>query len=86
MKIDASTKCIPFQHIPAKSPDISSTANCAFGLLQRAISKHKPATIDGLWKVVDEEWKSLALEILRKAILSLEITISAETRLSDWTF
>ena len=42
---------------------------CAYGLLKRALSKSKPTTIYGLRKVVEEKQKSMALEILRKALL-----------------
>ncbi|GBL97357.1 hypothetical protein AVEN_170474-1 [Araneus ventricosus] len=70
MKTDIGIAYIPFQHIPTKSPDVSPMDYCAFGLLKRVLSKCKPTTIDGLWKEVEEEWKSIPLEILRKALLS----------------
>ncbi|GBN89118.1 hypothetical protein AVEN_78869-1 [Araneus ventricosus] len=70
MKTHTVIAYIPFQHSPAKSPDVSPMDYCAFGLLKRALSKRKPTTIDGLWKVVEEEWKSMPLEILRKALPS----------------
>ncbi|GBN23068.1 hypothetical protein AVEN_233990-1 [Araneus ventricosus] len=70
MKTDTGIAFIPFQHIPSKSPDISPMDYCAFGLFKRALSKRKPTTIDELWKVVEEERKSITLEILRKALLS----------------
>ncbi|GBM20803.1 hypothetical protein AVEN_108253-1 [Araneus ventricosus] len=71
---------------------------CTFGLLKRALSKRKPTTIEGLWKVVEEEWKSIPLGILRKALLSQKSrsrlivqkkgyqTYSPEKRLSDRAF
>ena len=34
MKIHASIECIPFQHNPGKSIDVSSMDNCAFSLLK----------------------------------------------------
>ncbi|GBO46880.1 hypothetical protein AVEN_39946-1 [Araneus ventricosus] len=70
MKTDTGIAHIPFQYIPTKSPDISPMDYCAFGLVKIVFSKPKPTTIDGLWKVVEEEWKSVPLEILRKALLS----------------
>ncbi|GBN53232.1 hypothetical protein AVEN_155445-1 [Araneus ventricosus] len=70
MKTDTCIASIPFQHIPTKSSDVSPMDYYAFGLLKRALSKHKPITIDGLWNVVQEEWKSISLEILLKALLS----------------
>ena len=61
MKIDTS-----IEHISAKSPNVSPMDHCAFVLLKRALSKYKSIMIDGLWKAV--EWKSMPLEILRKAL------------------
>ncbi|GBL89123.1 hypothetical protein AVEN_255253-1 [Araneus ventricosus] len=87
-KNDTGIAYIPFQHILAKSPEVSPMDYCAFGLLKRANSKQKPTTIDGLWKVVKEEWESIYQEILRKALLSWKTmqTYSPEKRLSDRTF
>ena len=45
MKIATSFECIPFQRILAKSPDVSPTDYCAFGLLKRALSRSKSTTI-----------------------------------------
>ncbi|GBN30660.1 hypothetical protein AVEN_237540-1 [Araneus ventricosus] len=73
METDAVIAYIPIQHIPAKSPDISPMNYRAFSLLKSSLSERKPTRIDGLWKVVAEEWKSLPLEILRKAILSWKL-------------
>ncbi|GBM17952.1 hypothetical protein AVEN_111098-1 [Araneus ventricosus] len=69
MKTDTGIAYIPFQHIPVKSPDVSPVECYTFGLLKTALSKCKPTTIDGLWNVVQEEWKSIPLEILRKALV-----------------
>ncbi|GBM27937.1 hypothetical protein AVEN_146159-1 [Araneus ventricosus] len=70
VETDTGIAYIPFQHIPAKSPDVSPMGYRAFGLLKRALPKCKSTTIYGLWKVVEEEWKSIPLEILREAFLS----------------
>ncbi|GBM73022.1 hypothetical protein AVEN_66234-1 [Araneus ventricosus] len=70
MKTDTCIAYILFHHIPEKSPDVSPMDYCSVGLLKRALSKRKPTKIDELWKVVEEEWKSIPLEILRKALLS----------------
>ncbi|GBM01398.1 hypothetical protein AVEN_236217-1 [Araneus ventricosus] len=61
---------------PAKSPDVSPVDYCAFGLLKRALSNHKPTMINGLWKVVEEEWKSIPLETLRKTLLLWKLRCS----------
>ena len=61
MTIDTSIECIPFKHNPATSPDVSPMCYCSFGILKRAPSKQKPTSIDGLWKDVEDEWKSVGL-------------------------
>ncbi|GBM32550.1 hypothetical protein AVEN_187105-1 [Araneus ventricosus] len=66
MKTDTEIAYIPFQHISQKSPYVSPMDYWAFGLWKRALSKRKPTTTDGLWKVVEEGLKSIPLKILRK--------------------
>ena len=39
-----------------KNPLWHFTYRLAFGLLKRALSKHKLTAIHGLWKVMEEEW------------------------------
>ena len=58
MKIDTGIECMHFQHIPAKSPDVPSMDYCVLDLLKRAFSKRKSTMIDGLWKILEEEWKA----------------------------
>ena len=96
MKIDTSIGYVSFQHISAKLPDVSCVVNCAFDMLKRTLSKCKPTTIDGLWKVVDEKWKRIFLEILQKDLFYIFFikiysqtcieTCSPETRLSYQRF
>ena len=64
MKIDTSIEYIPFQHISYKSPEVSLITYCDFGLFKIVLSKSKPTMIDGLWKIVKEEWKSISLKNL----------------------
>ncbi|GBN07980.1 hypothetical protein AVEN_110779-1 [Araneus ventricosus] len=54
-------------------PDASPVDYCAFGMFTRDLSKPKSAMIDELWKIVADEWKSIPLEILRKALLSWKL-------------
>ncbi|GBL69436.1 hypothetical protein AVEN_111809-1 [Araneus ventricosus] len=70
LKTDTVIAYIPFQYIPAMSPDASPMDYCAFSLLTRDLSKRKPAMLDELGKVLEDEWKSIPMEILRKALLS----------------
>jgi hypothetical protein len=73
MRNETGIKAIPFGHIPVKSPDASPMDFCAFGLLKQALSKRKPKTLDGLWKVVEDEWSKLSIVTLRKSLLSWKI-------------
>ena len=43
---------------------------CAFGRMKTALSKRKPTTIDGIWKVIEGEWISKPLEVSRIFLLS----------------
>ena len=46
---------IPFQHIPAKSPDNSLMGYCAYRVLKSAFSKSKSTLIAGFGKIKEEE-------------------------------
>lgn len=70
MRNETGIEAIPFKCIPPKSPDVSPMDYCAFGLLKQALYKRHPKTLDGLWKIVVEEWNKINLDILRKALLS----------------
>ncbi|UYV79073.1 hypothetical protein LAZ67_17001003, partial [Cordylochernes scorpioides] len=50
---------IPKNRTPVKSPDLAPMDFCIFGCLKRALGKRHPRTIEGLWKVVKEEWDLL---------------------------
>ena len=73
LRNETGIKAIPFGQIPVKSPDASPMDFCAFGLLKQALSKRKPETLDGLWKVVEDEWSKLSIVTLRKSLLSWKI-------------
>ncbi|UYV75123.1 hypothetical protein LAZ67_12002553, partial [Cordylochernes scorpioides] len=47
---------IPKNRTPVKSPDSAPMDFCTFGCLKRELGKRHPRTIEGLWKVVKEEW------------------------------
>jgi len=61
---------IPFSDIPAKSPDLAPMDFCAFGLLKSALRNRRPNTLDGLWKVVNECWADIDINILRRSLIS----------------
>ena len=70
MEQETGIKSIPFDHIPVKSPDCSPMDFCVFGLLKQALSKRHPKSLNGLWKVVEDEWDKLSITTLRKSLLS----------------
>ncbi|UYV63313.1 hypothetical protein LAZ67_2003719 [Cordylochernes scorpioides] len=66
---------IPKNRTPVKSPDLAPMDFCIFGCLKRALGKRHPRTIEGLWKVVKEEWDLLSMTMIRKCLLSWKIRI-----------
>ncbi|UYV60750.1 PDE2A [Cordylochernes scorpioides] len=64
---------IPKNRTPVKSPDLAPMDFCIFGCLKRALGKRHPRTIEGLWKVVKEEWDLLSMTMIRKCLLSWKI-------------
>ena len=73
MKRKTGINTIPFSSIPVKSPDASPMDFCAFGLLKRALGDRRPTTLDGLWKICQEEWSALDLVVLRRSLLSWKV-------------
>ena len=68
---------IPFSAVPVKSPDAAPMDFCAFGLLQQALTRCRPSTLDGLWKVCEREWDRIDLAILRRSLLSWKLRCRA---------
>lgn len=68
---------IPFKSIPVKSPDASPMDFCVFGLLKRALGKRRPSTVDGLWKICQEEWNNLDPIALQRGLLSWKLRCRA---------
>ncbi|GFX76269.1 uncharacterized protein TNCV_4036701 [Trichonephila clavipes] len=62
--------CIPTEEIPVISTGASPMDFCAFSLLKRASGKRPPRTLNRLWKTVQEQWKQIAITVLRKNLLS----------------
>ncbi len=60
-------RCIPFNEIPVKSPDASPMDSCAFGLLKWDFGKLHPRTLNGRWKMTQEEWDKIDTNVLRKS-------------------
>lgn len=77
MEEETGIHSIPFEEIPVKSPDASPMDFCAFGLLKRAMGTRRPRTLQGLWKVCQEEWLNLDMEVLRSALLQWKLRCRA---------
>ncbi|GFS87476.1 uncharacterized protein TNCV_207871 [Trichonephila clavipes] len=67
---ETEIRCIPFGEIPVKSPDASPMDFSAFCLLKRALGKEHPKTLNGLWKMVQDEWNKICMAVLIKSLLS----------------
>ncbi|UYV71358.1 hypothetical protein LAZ67_8002744 [Cordylochernes scorpioides] len=63
----------PKNRTPVKSPDLAPMDFCIFGCLKRALGKRHSGTIEGLWKVVKEEWDLLSMTMIRKCLLLWKI-------------
>jgi hypothetical protein len=77
LSMQTGINAIPFSSIPVKSPDAAPMDFACFGLLKRALRKRRATTLDGLWKVVMDEWNKLDLTILRRSLLSWKIRCRA---------
>ena len=71
-----------FQCIPGMTLDVLSMDYCTFGLMKRTLSKRKPTTIDGPWKVV--EINTSENFVKSTSIMNITIqTCNPEIRLSE---
>jgi hypothetical protein len=77
---ETGIRAIPFHEIPVKSPDASPMDFCGFGLLKRAIGNRRPRTLDGLWKVCQEEWERIDLAVLRRSLMQWKLRCRAIVR------
>jgi histone-lysine N-methyltransferase SETMAR len=59
---------IPNSDIPVKSPDISPMDFFGFGYLKQKVFKRKAKTLEGLWKVVKNEWSKVTPETCRNVL------------------
>ena len=73
-------RVIPFSSMPVKSPDASPMDYCGFGLLKQGISKRRPTTVEGLWKLCQEVWQDIPLVFLRKSQLQWKLRCRAIVR------
>lgn len=71
--VETGVNVIPFKRIPVKSPDASPMDFCGFGLLKQRLASRRPTTIEGLWKVCQEEWANIPLPVLRRSLLQWKL-------------
>lgn len=58
------------EDIPVKSPDASPMDFFGFGYLKQRLFRRKASTLDGLWKVLQEEWNKVTPELALKVMES----------------
>ena len=56
--------------IPVKSPDASPMDFYGFGFLKQQLFKRKAKTLEGVWKVLNDEWNKVSLITIRKVMES----------------
>lgn len=61
---------MPNSHIPVKSPDLSPMDFFGFGYLKQRLFKRKVTTINGLWKVLNDEWNKIPQIMVSNVIKS----------------
>lgn len=61
------------KRIPVKSPDCAPMDFCVFGVLKRKVGNRRPKNLNGLWKVLKEEWEKLDITMLRRSLLSWKV-------------
>lgn len=52
-------RLLPNKEIPVKSPDASPMDFYGFGALKQRLVLRRASTLDGVWKVLNEEWNRL---------------------------
>ena len=75
--VETGVNVIPFKRIPVKSPDASPMDFCGFGLLKQRLASRRTTTIEGLWKVCQEEWANIPLPVLRRSLLQWKLRCRA---------
>jgi hypothetical protein len=70
LKQNLGITLIQNKEIPVKSPDASPLDFYGFGHLKQALFKRKATTLEGIWKVLVDEWKKVTPETCRKVFNS----------------
>jgi len=56
--------------IPVKSPDISPMDFFGFGFMKQRLFSRKPKTLEGLWKVIKEDWSKVTPQMVLNVMKS----------------
>ena len=70
------SRIIPIADYPSHSPDLNWQEN-VWEMLRQGVRKRRPTTIEGLKKVVKEEWEKIPLSKIRKCISSMDKRLAA---------
>lgn len=66
IKQNCGPTIIPNSEIPVKSPDISPLDFFGFGFLKQKMASRRAITLDGLWKVLNDEWDAIPVTLVGK--------------------
>lgn len=58
------------KEIPVKCPDASPLDFFGFGYLKQRITKRKARTLEGVWKIAQDEWSQITVQQIRKTFAS----------------
>jgi len=70
MKREVGISYISKEHIPVKAPDGSPLDFFGFGYLKQQLLKRRARTLDGIWKLAQDEWSKIDLDFIRSVFNS----------------
>ena len=80
LKTNGGPNFIRKEDIPTKSPDISPMDFFGFWYLKQRLFHRKASTVEGLWKVVRNEWANITPEMCQKVFASWKRRCRAVTQ------
>jgi hypothetical protein len=66
--------------ITVKSPDTSQMDFFGFGFLKQRLHGRRASTLEGVWKLLQEEWNGMAPEMVARVISSWKRRLRAVSR------
>ena len=70
LKTNIGISYLEKQDIPVKAPDASPLEFFGFGYLKQRLGKRNAKTLDGVWKIVREEWSLIDLNMIQNVFAS----------------